>query len=210
MSSLKVASLYLFLDYIFPQPGEATKAIRLFSFHLKSREPTSQSISCPALARLCHSSLLGFLGLPWYLQPRKAPFISKASWLICKHFAVMEGQEKPGLAIFCSAQEALCPALATLRQMHFLGRCFVEPNVPGAHLEPEQTPTAVPVTPHQLQWGLVPNPLGGNQNESYVWNCPGLTLAVPGFKLSHLLLGLLCPCTRRTAWNPDRGSVIHG
>lgn len=65
------------------------------------------------------------------------------------------------------------------------------------YLELEQMPTTVPVTPLQLQQDWAPNPIGERQNRSHALNCPGLTL--PGFKPSCLLLGLLCPCTRRTA-----------
>lgn len=78
------------------------------------------------MARPCHSSLLRFPGLPWSFQPRKLPFISKTSWPICKCFAIAEGQEKPNLVSFVSAQQAFCPTPATLHQERFLGHCFVD------------------------------------------------------------------------------------
>lgn len=175
---------------------------------MKQPKPSGFFLSTSNLfvARLHNSSLLGFPGLPWSLQPRKAPFISKASWPICKYFAVTEGQEKPGLAIFCWAQQALCPALTTLQQVRFLGRCFVDQTY--LELTWSWSKHPLPVTPHWLWRGLAPGALGERENRSHTWNCTGLTWAVPGFKPSHLLLGLLCLCTRRTVWNTDRDSII--
>jgi len=156
MPSLKVASLYLFLGYIFLQPDKAAKAIRLFSFHLKSHEPTSQSNrngSCLALVLvgLCDSSLLGFLGLPWSLQPRKAPCISQRSWTICKYFAITEGQEKSGLAIFCTAQQAFCPALAMRQKVHFLALLTKRTQHSlGARANTNHHPCDYPLAPTRL------------------------------------------------------------
>lgn len=174
---------------------------------MKQPKPSGCFLSTSNLfvARLHNSSLLGFPGLPWSLQPRKAPFISKASWPTCKYFAVTEGQEKPGLAIFCWAQQALCPALTTLQQVHFLGRCFVDQTY--LELTWSRSKHPLPVTPHWLWRGLAPAALGEREN---TWNCTGLTSAVPGFKPSHLLLGLLCLCTRRTVWNTETASFVDG
>lgn len=68
MPSLKVASLYLFLDHIFPQPDEAAKAIRLFSFHLKSlRGQAAQLLSAwvprASLVPSAQKSTLHFKGI---------------------------------------------------------------------------------------------------------------------------------------------------
>lgn len=208
MPSFRVASLYLFLGYIFPQPDEAAKTISLFAFHLKSHEPTSWSDRniCLAviLTRLHNSSLLGFLGLPQSLQPRKVPFISKASWPICKCFSVAEGQKKPDLAMSCSAQQALCPALTMLQRVHFFGCCLVGQR----HLDLEQRPSPSLRSPASSgeSWPQIPLQRG----KMGLMNCPGLILGMPGFKPSCLSYGLLCPGTRMTVWNTETVSLMDG
>lgn len=117
MPSLRVASLHLFLGYIFPQPDEAAKAIRLFSFHLKSHEPTSWSdrnISCLALilTRLHNSSLLGFLELPHSFSPEMCPSFQRRHGQFANILLLLRARRKQILQ--CPAQHDRHSALLSL------------------------------------------------------------------------------------------------
>lgn len=85
------------------------------------------STTNPIMSRLQTSSLLKFPGLPWSHHSRKAP------WQIHKYFAITEGQEKPGLAIFCSTQQALClPCSLYVAASAISWVLLCWPKVPGA------------------------------------------------------------------------------
>lgn len=184
-------------------------------FHSLMKQSKLQVVFFPPWTPLCPGSIAPLCSSS---QGFRGPFIPERHPSFQRHHGQFVNilpslRARRNQALQSSAwrnKHSVCPALSTLQQVQFPGCYFADQMYlvltwSWSKYPRLCTPWLPPASSKASPWLPLESTKWVSHTELLWGGCSGAWL-----KPSHLCVGVLCPHTRRTAWNTGRSSILHG